>query len=171
MIKNMRFAVTGAVMAAGMGFTMTAHAAVSDTATATAEILEALAIVADGTDLDFGTIALKDLTSGTEDITLSPTNDLTCPSATFICAGTTSVPTFNLTGYNGANVSVSLTDSAISLSDGTNSMPLSLNLSDTSVTLDGSGQGSFTVGGTLTVAAGQAAGVYSGTFEANVEYQ
>ena len=171
MIKNMRFAAAGALIAAGLALPNMAHAAVSDTATATAEILEAIAIVADGTDLDFGTIAIKDLASGTADVTLSSANALTCPTATFVCDGTTSVPTFNVTGYNGASVAVTLTDAAIDLSDGTNTMPLALSLSDTSITLDGSGEGSFTVGGTLTVASGQVAGVYSGTFEANVEYQ
>jgi hypothetical protein len=37
-------------------------------------------------------------------------------------------------------------------------------------TLDGTGADSFTVGGTLTVPAGQATGVYAGTFDVTVAY-
>jgi hypothetical protein len=37
-------------------------------------------------------------------------------------------------------------------------------------TLDGTGADSFTVGGTLSVAAGQVAGVYAGTFDVTVAY-
>jgi hypothetical protein len=37
-------------------------------------------------------------------------------------------------------------------------------------TLDGSGADTFTIGGTLTVAAGQVAGLYTGTFDVTVAY-
>lgn len=171
MIQTFRFAVVGAAVTAAFGLVSTAHAATSATADATAEILEAVAVVADGTDLDFGTIAIKNLPSGTATITLSPANTLTCATSTFVCAGTTSVPTFDVTGYNGANVAVSFTNSSINLTGPGANMPLALTSSASSVTLDGSGEGSFTVGGTLTVNSGQVAGVYTGQMEVNVQYQ
>ena len=37
--------------------------------------------------------------------------------------------------------------------------------------LSGTGTGTFTVGGTLTVASNQVAGAYTGTFDVSVEYQ
>ena len=42
--------------------------------------------------------------------------------------------------------------------------------SSNQLNLDGLGQADFTVGGTLTVAAGQAAGSYAGTLTVEVEY-
>ena len=49
-------------------------------------------------------------------------------------------------------------------------MPVSLTLSAASATLDGSGTNTFEVGGTLTVGANQAVGVYTETFEVVAVY-
>jgi hypothetical protein len=46
-----------------------------------------------------------------------------------------------------------------------------LTLSNATATLSAGGTTNFTVGGTLTVGASQAAGVYTGTYTVNVNYQ
>ena len=53
---------------------------------------------------------------------------------------------------------------------GTDTMAFTASVSSASDTLDTNGDGSFTVGGTLTVAADQAAGDYTGTYDATVAY-
>ncbi len=50
-------------------------------------------------------------------------------------------------------------------------MTFTTSASASSGTLDASGDASFTVGGILTVAGGETAGVYNGTYEATVTYQ
>jgi hypothetical protein len=60
------------------------------------------------------------------------------------------------------------------LSNGSDTMTVSsftTSLASNQVTLDATtGEASFTVGGSLAVAASQAAGVYNGTLEVNVAY-
>ncbi len=57
------------------------------------------------------------------------------------------------------------------LTSGANSMTATLVESAATATLDGTGAATFTVGGTLSVAASQAEGVYLGTFNVTADYQ
>jgi spore coat protein U-like protein len=75
---------------------------------------------------------------------------------------------FKVTGLTGQNFSVSVVGT--SLSDGaSHTIPLTgiTNSTPTAITASGS---TFTVGGTLTVAASQVAGTYAGTITATVAY-
>jgi len=166
-MKNaLRFAVAGVALAS-FGVSSTAFAA-TDTADAQAEILAALDVTLDTTrdTLDFGTIA-ESGAGGT--LTLTPQNSPTCGSG-LVCGGTTETPLFAIDGQAGATVNISLTDTNIDLSGPGTDMPVALALSSVTQVLDGSGDGSFEVGGTLTVGAAQATGTYTGSLEVNVVY-
>jgi hypothetical protein len=155
------------VAIASLGLSASAWAA-TETATAEAEILAALDVTLDGTrdTLDFGSIA-ESGAGGT--VTLTPAGALTCGSG-LVCSGTTETPNFDIQGQAGATVNISLTSSTISLTSGANSMSVALASSSATQVLNGSGVGTFDVGGTLTVAANQAVGTYGGSLEVQVAY-
>ena len=171
MSKILRYAAAGMAMAS-LGVASTATAATSDTADVTAEILTALSVAVDPADntLDFGQIAPG---ASAATIVVAPDGTMTggCPTQV-ICAGSTNAPSFDVVGNPNALVYVTFTNASETLSNGTDSMTVDTFTTDGGgqLTLDGSGDGSFTVGGSLAVAASQAAGVYTGTLEVNVAY-
>ena len=171
MSKILRYAAAGVAMAS-LGVASTANAATSDTADVTAEILTALSVAVDPADntLDFGQIAPG---ASAATIVVAPDGTMTggCPTQV-ICAGSTNAPSFDVVGNPNALVYVTFTNASETLSNGTDSMTVDTFTTDGGgqLTLDGSGDGSFTVGGSLAVAASQAAGVYTGTLEVNVAY-
>ena len=171
MSKILRYAAAGMAMAS-LGVASTANAATSDQADVTAEILTALSVAVDPADntLDFGQIAPG---ASAATIVVAPDGTMTggCPAAV-ICAGSTNAPSFDVVGNPNALVYVTFTNASETLSNGTDSMTVDTFTTDGGgqLTLDGSGDGSFTVGGSLAVAASQAAGVYTGTLEVNVAY-
>ena len=171
MSKILRYAAAGMAMAS-LGVASTANAATSDTADVTAEILTALSVAVDPADntLDFGQIAPG---ASAATIVVAPDGTMTggCPTQV-ICAGSTNAPSFDVVGNPNALVYVTFTNASETLSNGTDSMTVDTFTNDGGgqLTLDGSGDGSFTVGGSLAVAASQAAGVYTGTLQVNVAY-
>lgn len=180
MRNTLRLAVVGAALSA-ISFASAANAAATATATATAEVLDTLSLAADSA-LDFGLIAAN--TGGT--VTVG-SDAVASKTGTLVSTGTRAPAAFTVTGSASANVLVSLPD--------TTSGPVVLNLVDPtwdvvaqgplpSMSLDGfesdltdvalsatTGQGTFKVGGTLTVGSAQHPGVYNGTFDVSVEYQ
>jgi hypothetical protein len=162
----LRTAVAGVALAS-LGLSAPAWA-VTETATAEAEILAALDVTLDATrnTLDFGSIA-ESGAGGT--VTLTPAGTLTC-GAGLVCAGTTETPNFDIDGEAGATVNISLTSANITLTSGTDTMGVALSASSASQVLDGSGVGTFDVGGVLTVGANQPVGTYTGSLEVNVVY-
>lgn len=157
-----------------LGVAASASAATTDSADVAAEILTSLSVAVDPTDdtLDFGTVS-----PGATGVSLvvGPDGTLTggCPSGV-ACGGTTNAPTFTIDGLSGALVNVSFANSSETLtSAGGNTMNVgtfTTSLTGNQATLNGSGEASFTVGGTLAVAAGQAPGTYSGSLTVNVAY-
>lgn len=169
MRNSLRLAVVGAALGA-LSIASAANAATTATATATAEVLSTLSVSADSA-LDFGQIAAN--TGGTvtvnADSTVSKTGDL-------VSTGTRAPATFSVVGSKGAMVAVTLPTGPATLTRalGTETMELSGWNSNPNgaFQLDATtGAATFSVGGTLTVASAQVAGVYSGTFDVSVEYQ
>jgi hypothetical protein len=180
MRNSLRLAVVGAALSA-ISFASAANAAATATATATAEVLDTLSLTADSA-LDFGQIAAN--TGGT--VTVGSDSNAS-KTGTLVSTGTRAPAGFTVTGSAGANVLVSLPD--------TSGGPVVLSLNDPSwdvvaqgplptMSLDGfesdltdvalsatTGQGTFKVGGTLSVGSAQHPGVYNGTFDVSVEYQ
>ncbi len=167
MRNSLRLVVVGAVAAAS--FATSAQAATTATGTATAEVLSSLTVTATA-DLQFGQIAAN--TGGSVTVNADST---VASSGALISTGTRSPAAFDVVGSPNAMVVVSLPTAAVNLtrSGGTETMSLGgFNTNPNGAfQLDASGNGAFNVGGTLSVASGQVAGAYSGTFQVSVEYQ
>lgn len=148
-----------------------AAAAPGDTATtqgtANAEVVAPIAITHDtNAALDFGTITAGG--GGTVVVTAAGVGSDT-GDVTLLTGSTNSADSFSVTGD--ANRSFSITTGGGTVSDGSgNDMNFTTSPSASSDTLSGTGTSSFTVGGTLTVGANQAAGSYTGSYDATVTY-
>ena len=144
------------------GFAVTSNAQVSATASSTATIITPIAI-AKTADLNFGNLAVSPTVAGTVVITpagsRSITGGVTLPAVT----GTVSAASFTVTGLGTSTFSITLPGSAITLTDaGSHTMSLGTFTSSPSSTGTlVAGSLAVTVGGTLTVAAAQAAGTYT----------
>lgn len=167
MRNTLRIALVGAALSA-VSFASAASAATSATANATAEVLSTLTLTADSA-LNFGQIAAN--TGGTVTVNADTT---TASSGTLVSTGTRAPAGFTVGGTPNASVVVTLPTSAtLTRALGTETMSISGFNSNPpgAFQLSGTGSATFNVGGTLTVASGQVAGVYNGTFNVSVEYQ
>ncbi len=182
MNKTLRLGAAGIAMFAALGMSSVAHA---DTASAdaTAEVLDSL-VLNNVAALDFGTMVI----SGGGVVTLAAdgtaAGGLTCTDTDIVCSGTTSVAGFTVEGTNNKAVTIVLPTTAIELRhpDYTAATATehaivldTFTASDNGaggpeVTLDGAGDASFEVGGTITVDGTEAPGVFQGDFEVTVEY-
>ncbi|MEM9500291.1 MAG: DUF4402 domain-containing protein [Pseudomonadota bacterium] len=181
MTKTIRFGAAGIAMFAALGMSTVAHAD-TETADARAEVLDALVLTNTGA-LDFGTMVV----SGAGIVVLDSGNNLTCTDPDIICSGTTSAAAFDVEGTANKAVTINLPTAGINLrhpsynagvSTGEHTIELSAFTSsdtnatsgDPEVTLDGAGDATFTVGGTITVDGSEEAGLFEGTFDVSVEY-
>ncbi len=150
-----------------------AAAAPGDTDTtqgaATAEIVAPISITHDaGAALSFGTVASGD--AGTVVVTQAGALDA-ASTATTLNGSTYSADSFTVSGDAGRSFSITTTGGNVT--SGGDSMafttdaPASGTLSSPA---SGPGTASFSVGGTLSVLANQAAGDYTGSYDATVTY-
>jgi spore coat protein U-like protein len=161
--------------AAALGACLGAPAqAAQATANATGTVVTPIAIAA-AVDLVFGSFA----PGAGGSVTVSTSGVRAATGAILMTGATPSAARFNITGEASTTYSITHSGSA-TLTSGANSMALA-KFSDLSAgnatsgnpatgTLDGAGAQSLYVGGTLTVGAAQAPGVYTGTVIATVEY-
>ncbi|MDR3705759.1 MAG: DUF4402 domain-containing protein [Paludibacteraceae bacterium] len=127
--------------------------------------------------LHFGTMSVQASTAGTcvlkTDGTRSQTGGVNLSTA----VPTATTAAYNVTGAVSTTYIITLPPT-ISVSDGSNTMTISSLVAraasamadGTTGTLSATGTDAFTVGGTLTVPAGQAIGAYTGTFNVTVAY-
>jgi len=135
---------------------------------ADATIVTPIAVInVQGTKLSFGTIASGD--GGT--VTVDADGVISSSDPNMLITGSTgSAAGFHVTGEAGLAFTANV-DSSVTLSDGTHpDMTATLVPYGIATNLDGTGIEDFTVGGTLTVPAGQGAGSYNGTFSVGVYY-
>lgn len=161
-------AATAAVIASAAFSTVAAQAApASASATARARILKQITIT-NTSDLDFGTIVAGTAAST---VAVSAAGVRTC-GAGLTCTGTVSSANFNITGTTGAIVTVT-GDNSVTLANGTGgTMTAALTRSASTLTLvAGAVNGTVQVSGTLSLAANQADGAYTGTFNVTTDYQ
>ncbi|MCA0902918.1 DUF4402 domain-containing protein [Qipengyuania aquimaris] len=155
--------------AAAVAFATPAMAAPGDTATdsgtATAEIVAPITITHDGGALDFG-IVIPGTAVGTVVVTQGGAGSVT-GDALFVSGSTNAADSFTVTGD--ANRAYSIVTTGGSVTSGGNSMTFTTD-APASGTLSATGSDSFSVGGTLNVGANQAAGTYSGNYDATVSY-
>ncbi|MGQ7830319.1 DUF4402 domain-containing protein [Altererythrobacter sp. Z27] len=147
-------------------------AAPGDTATtqgeATAEIVAPISIVHDtGASLNFGLI-VAGTTGGTVVVDTADAGSVT-GDLLFASGSSNSADSFTVSGDPDRAFTIELFDGAVD-DGGSNSMNFTTTTDSLSVSLNGSGSYQFAVGGTLTVAANQPAGVYSGQYDVTVSY-
>ena len=156
-----------------VGFSANALAAnptASATASATAVIVTPIGITQVGNNLNFGNIVASGA-GGT--VTVDPTGAATYSGVSAPSApGTIYAAGFSVTGAPNLTYAITLPVSATLTGSVSGTMTLGTFTSSPSATgtLDGSDTQALTVGATLTVGAGQAAGTYSGTFSVTVDY-
>lgn len=156
--------------AAAVAFATPAMAAPGDTATdsgtATAEIVAPITITHDaGAALDFG-IVIPGTAAGTVVVSQTGAGSVT-GDALFVSGSTNAADSFTVTGD--ASRAYTIVTTGGSVASGTNTMSFTTS-APASSTLSATGSDSFSVGGTLSVGANQAAGVYTGTYSATVTY-
>lgn len=135
------------------------------TGTASATVLQPVTI-SKVTDLDFGKIVSGPAAST---VTLSPGGVFQCGTG-ITCLDSHTAARFSVSGVPGHLVSVQ-SDSEIMLSSpGGAKMPVALETSANTLKLNNGSNNFIGVGGTLSVAAYQAEGVYTGLFTLTVNY-
>lgn len=135
-------------------------------ATARAQIVDPLTLTK-SSDLDFGTIVKKASLGTTPDtLTINSLGVVAC-TGNLLCSGLTTSAGFNVTGSNGQVVKVYVAPS--NLSSGSNTI-LFTPAAVSPVTLDGSGNGTFKVGGSIPVSSATVSGIYVGNMDVTVDY-
>jgi hypothetical protein len=162
----------------GMSVVGVASAADSTSGSASASIATALTLSTGADDLDFGTFAHSDTTAG--GTVVVNTADGVGSASNVDADPTVTSGDFSVTGEPNATITITLPgDGVASLTHsggaGSGQLPLS-SFTDSgggSLTLDGSGNGAFTVGATLAfdAIATDTAGDYTGTYDVTVAYQ
>lgn len=158
------------ISAVSFGQAPTEGAFTTESGTATATIITPLTVTA-GDDLAFGNIAVSANDAGTVTITsagvITSDGGATIPSI----PGTQNPASFTITGQANCAISVYLPeDGVVTIGNGTDDMNVNDFENSAISALDGSGNGSFTVGATLEVGAGQSTGNYTGEFDVIVIY-
>lgn len=169
MTSKIKGALLAAAAIAGFAGVSTANAApFTATAQAKAKILKQISVTKSA-DLNFGSIVVGTVAGN---VAISTAGARTCAAA-LTCSGTVSAAGFDIVGSKSEIVTISA-DSSVSLNTTPAGTPMvaTLTASGATATLGASdGKASFTVGGSLPVAASQADGSYAGTFNVSVDYQ
>ncbi len=151
----------------GAGLISAGAQAAQGTGTASVIIKKPVSVAA-GTLLNFGTLS----PGGSAGTAVLPSSGaaISFTGGVVALAGATSLGTAAVTGEPLANITVSLPGSPIALTGGTGA-DLQLTLDETSpAALDGTGDATVTVGGSLAIPANHGGGTYSGTYTVDVVY-
>ncbi len=156
--------------AAAAVISTSAAAAPGDTSTAqgaaTAEVVAPITLEhVSGAALNFGTFTTGDA-GGTVVVDLAGVGTAT-GEVTLLAGSVEAADAFNVSGD--ANRSFSITTAGGSVTNGSDSMNFNTS-ADTSGALDAAGAAAFSVGGTLTIAGGESAGTYTGSYDVTVAY-
>ncbi|MGB5483790.1 DUF4402 domain-containing protein [Parasphingorhabdus sp.] len=166
MSKFIKAAMASSVLAASVMGASAANAATAS-ADARANILQQVTVT-NTSDLDFATIVAG---AAASTVVVAPVTGTVGCGVGLVCSGTTTAAGFSLTGTTGETVTIA-TDPSVTLVNGTNSMTASLLSSAALHVITGvAATDTFSVGGTLSVGAGQADGAYLGSFNVTVNYQ
>ena len=183
-VRCLRAAACACALALGLAPTV-ASAANNIDSTTTAVVIEPLTLIK-LVDMDFGNLIVPTVNST---ITINPTVSPTCTITNgMIHTGACQPAVFMGLGEDGRRINVNRPNAPIVISNGAQTMnidPVILNGDPNLVYVSGnvngngvvkydinspSGLFSFRLGGTLTVNAGQATGLYTGTFNVSVQY-
>lgn len=161
-----------ALVIAFVSFSATVYSQSTATATASATVITPISI-SKNTDMSFGNLAVQTATGGT--VVLAPAGTRTSTSGVTLPAanGSVSAATFTVTGSGSSTYIITLPSTVtLTHSGGVEIMSAGSFTSNPSGTGTlSSGTQNIAVGATLTIAAGQLAGVYtSGNFNVTVNY-
>ncbi|MCI5043249.1 MAG: DUF4402 domain-containing protein [Aquisalinus sp.] len=162
-MKLTKLSAAVAVIAMSIGQASAADVDVS----AGAKIIAPLQL-SNATALYFGTIA-PSLTDA-DTVVVSPSGAKTCGVELTCLSDDHTAAQFNVTGEPNRSYTIQLPDT-IQISNGSETMTVDSFTGSKAAGTLASGTDSFSVGGTLEVAANQASGEYTGTFVVSVEYQ
>ena len=174
MRSNICVAAVAALFVASPALAQQAPVTDSDQATARGVVLGAHSLKK-SRDLDFGVVSVDPVTGGNVSVAASSTATAVATGGVTVLASTSSSAEFD--GSAAPNEQVALTLSGpgtTSVQDGAgHSIPVALSLDAAGATRNADSQGGFTVwvGGTFTIAGGQAPGVYNNLFTLTAEYQ
>lgn len=164
MLNKTKVALLGAMAVAA--FASTNAQAATQTADARVVILPAVQL-AQNDALDFGVVA----SSGTAGTVVLPIgSDTRNCSGGVTCVGPALRGQFTVTGAENNFVVAISVPASVTLTSGTNIMPVALTPSLTTFTSTGVAQ-VFFVGGTLSVGVNQPAGTYTGSYNVSANYQ
>jgi hypothetical protein len=158
------------------GYSTKVMAQATENTAAAAKIVTPLSIT-ETSSLHFGTMAILAGTPGTCVLSTQGTRTQTGGVNLSVQAPTASNAAYNVSGAVNTTYGITL-PSTITVTSGGANMTINSLLARTASagtngltgTLSTSGTDNFTVGGTLNVAAGQATGIYTGTFDVTVAY-
>ncbi|MCX6335485.1 MAG: DUF4402 domain-containing protein [Bacteroidia bacterium] len=158
--------LTVAVVMIAYSVSASAQGSATTSGNAAARIIAPITLTV-GTTLDFGTIYN---TGGTVIISTAGVRSGTA------AVKATPVPTagtFTVAGEPTLTYAITLpADGVVTIASGVNTMPINSFVSNpaTTSTIPGGGSETLSIGATLTVAAGQASGNYTGTYSVTVQY-
>jgi len=157
----------GALAATALSTPAFAVATNTATANATVNIVSPLTLT-NNTGLDFGTVVGP---FNGETVRVASDGTRTCGGLT--CSGTTvSAANFTVSGGTASQNLALTVDPSVTLTSGSNSLSVDLTTDlPTGLATDTNGGATFGVGGSLVIPAGTSDGVYSGTFNVQVDYE
>jgi len=140
-------------------------------ATATARIYTPLTLTS-VRDLDLGTIVLSGSGSYTDTVGIDQGGVFSCGSGNVTCSGTTQTAQYYATGTMNQTLTV-IVPATLALVNQTQAAPnLTLTVdAPATVVLNGSGEVTFDIGGSIAVSDTTIDGVYQGTFNVQADYQ
>lgn len=124
------------------------------------------------TDLDLGTVTLGSGTWANATVAISQSGVLNCSGPNVVCTGATSAASYKVQGSKQQVVTINAPNvTLVNQSDSTKTLLLTVD-APPNLTLANSGfPGSdFSIGGSVTLSSGTAAGTYVGTFNVTVDY-
>lgn len=173
-MKKLFVIISAVVMVSGFSTKVMAQA--TENTAAAARIVTPISIT-ETSSLHFGTMAISAGAPGTCVLSTQGARTQTGGVNLSVQAPTASNAAYNVSGAVNTTYGITL-PATITVTTGTANMTISSLLARTASaaangltgTLSASGTDNFTVGGTLSVAAGQSTGVYTGTFDVTVAY-
>ncbi|MCA1654704.1 MAG: DUF4402 domain-containing protein [Sphingomicrobium sp.] len=174
-----KFTRTLSLLGAGAAFVVAAPAlaappsttavVASPAATARAQIVDPLTLTKTS-DLDFGTLVKKTTLGAAETVVIDESGVVTC-TTNLLCSGTPTAASFDVAGSADQVVKVYIAASTLTAPGGaTLTFTPSSSAVTTSPVLDGSGNASFKVAGSIDVASTTASGIYVGNMDVTVDY-
>lgn len=160
-------AAVAAVATAAPAFAQGAGPTASDSANASATIVQPISI-SKTQDMAFGSIAADSTNPGT--VSVAANGTLTSSPNLSITGSTGSAAAFDVDGQATLTYTVQTPANAV-LSNGTESMTVTLTGPTGALTIDNGNLNDVVVTGSLAVGANQAPGVYNGSFTVSVQYQ